>query len=96
MWGGGFGCAIGAAGGCTGGFPPVGCGGSFKDDADGLVSIDNVVPLEFLDSVSGTGGLAVEDSKVVCVGCGEELDALVLAGGFRAGAFPFDMGGVAI
>jgi len=58
------------------------------------VSIDDVVPLGFLDSASGVS-LHEEDTKVVCVGCREELDALVLAGGFRAGAFPFDMGGVA-
>jgi len=94
MWGGRFGCAIGAVGGGTGGFPPVGCGGSSEDDANGLMSIDDVVPLGSLDGVSGTS-LYEEDTEVVCVGCREELDALVLAGGFRAGAFPFDMGGVA-
>jgi len=49
--------------------------------------------LGFLDS--GAGGLVVEDNAVVCVGCGEELEALVLVGG-GAGAFPFDMGGVAV
>jgi len=32
---------------------------------------------------------------MVCVGRGEELEALVLVGG-GAGAFPFDMGGVAV
>ena len=95
MQGGGFGCAIGAVGGGTRGFPPGGCGGSFEDDADRLVSIDNVVPLGSLDSVGGTS-LHEEDTEVVYVGCREELDALVLAGGFRAGAFPFDTGGVAI
>jgi len=93
MWGGGFGCAIGAAGGGTGGFPPGGCGGSFKVDVDGLDLTGGVVPLGFLDS--GTGGLVVEDNATVCVGRGEELEALVLAGG-GAGAFPFDMGGVAV
>jgi len=48
--------------------------------------------LGFLDS--GAGGLVVEDSAAVCVGCGEELEVLVLVGG-GAGAFSFDMGGVA-
>jgi len=96
MQGGGFGCAIGAVGGGTGGFPPGGCGGSFKDDVNGLGLIDNVVPLGFLDGVGGTSNLVVEDSDVVCVGCREELDALVLVGGGGAGVFPFDMGGVAV
>ena len=96
MQGGGFGCAIGAAGGGTGGFPPGGCGGSFEDDINGLVSINDVAPLGFLDGVGGTGGLAVEDSDMVCMGCEEELDALVLAGSGGAGAFPFDTGGVAV
>ena len=81
-------------GGGTGGFPPGGCGGNFKDDANGLMLIDDVVPLGFLDS--GTGDLVVEDSEVVCVGHGEELDVLVLVGGGGAGAFPFDTGGVAV
>jgi len=94
MWGGRFGCAIGAVGGGTGGFPPGGYGGSFEDDVDGLVSIDNVVPLGSLDGAGGAG-LHEEDTEVVCVGCREELDALVLAGGFGASAFPFDVGGVA-
>jgi len=96
IWCGGFGCTIGATGGGTGGFPPGGCGGNFEVGADRLLLINNVVPLGFLDGVGGTGSLAVEDSEVVCVGCGEELDALVLAGGGRAGAFPFDMGGVVV
>jgi len=81
-------------GGGTRGFLPGGCGG-FKVDVDRLESIDDIVPLGFLVSAGGTG-LHEEDTKVVCVGCGEELDALVLAGSFRAGAFPFDAGGVAI
>jgi len=94
MRGGGFGCAIGAVGGGTRGFPPGGCGGSFKDDADGLVSINDVVPLGSLDSAGGTS-LHEEDTEAVCMGCREELDALVLVGGFRASAFPFDVGGIA-
>jgi len=49
--------------------------------------------LGFLDG--GAGGLVVEDNAMVCVGCGEELEALVLVGG-GAGAFPFDTGGVAV
>jgi len=96
MQGGGFGCAIGAAGGGTGGFPPGGCGSSFEVNVNGLLLINDVVPLGFLDGVGSTSGLAVEDSEVVCVGCREELDALVLVGGGRAGAFPFDMGGVVV
>ena len=47
----------------------------------------------FLDG--GAGDLVVEDNAVVCVGRGEELEALVRMGG-GAGAFPFDMGGVAV
>jgi len=95
MWGGGFGCAIGAAGGGARGFPPGGCGGSLEVDVDGLWPINDVVPLGFLDG--GTGDLAVEDSEVVCVGHREELaEALVLGGGAGAGCFPFDMGGVAV
>jgi len=90
--GGGFGCAIGAVGGGAGGFPPGGCGGSFEVDAGGLGLTSSVVPLGFLDG--GAGGLVVEDSAAVCVGCREELEVLVLVGG-GAGAFPFDMGGVA-
>ena len=58
------------------------------------MSIDDVVPLGSLDSAGGAG-LYEEDTEVVCMGCREELDALVLAGGFGAGAFPFDVGGVA-
>jgi len=91
--GGGFGCAIGAAGGGTGGFLPGGCSGSFEVDASGLDLTGGVVPLGFLDG--GTGGLVVEDNAMVCVGHGEELEALVLVGG-GAGAFPFDTGGVAV
>jgi len=91
--GGRFGCAIGAAGGGAGGFPPGGCGGSFKVDAGGLDLTSSVVPLGFLDS--GASGLVVEDNAAVCVDCREELEALVLVGG-GAGAFPFDMGGVAV
>jgi len=91
--GGGFGCAIGAAGSGAGGFPPGGCGGSFEVDAGGLGLTGSVVPLGFLDS--GAGGLVVEDKDVVCVGHEEEPEVLVLAGG-GAGAFPFDMGGVAV
>jgi len=93
IWGGGFGCAIGAAGGGVGGFPPGGCGGSFEVDASGLGLTGGVVPLGSLDS--SAGGLVVEDNAAVCVGCGEELEALVLVSG-GAGAFPFDMGGVAV
>jgi len=91
--GGGFACAISAAGGGTGGFPPGGCGGSFEVDASRLDLTSGVVPLGFLDS--GTSGLVVEDNAAVCVGCGEELEVLVLVSG-GAGAFPFDMGGVAV
>jgi len=91
--GGGFGCAIGAAGGSAGGFPPGGCSSSFEVDAGGLDLVGGVVPLGFLDG--GTGSLVVEDNAVVCVGRGEELEALVLVGG-GAGAFPFDTGGVAV
>ena len=47
----------------------------------------------FLDG--GASGLVVENNAVVCVGCEEEPEALVLVGG-GAGAFPFDMGGVAV
>jgi len=93
MHGGGFACAIGAAGGGTGGFPPGGCSGNFEVDAGGLDLTGGVVPLGFLDG--GTNGLVVEDNDVVCVNHREELEALVLAGG-GAGAFPFDMGGVAV
>jgi len=92
IWGGGFGCAIAVGGGGAGGFPPGGCGGSFEVDAGGLGLVGSAVPLGFLDS--GAGGLVVEDSAAVCVGHGEELEVLVLVGG-GAGAFPFDMGGVA-
>jgi len=91
--GGGFGCAIGAAGGGAGGFPPGGCGGSFEVDAGRLGLADSVFPLGFLDG--GAGGLVVEDNAMACVGCGEELEALVLVGG-GASAFPFDTGGVAV
>jgi len=96
MQGGGFGCAIGAVGvgGGTGGFPPGGCGGSFEVDANGLGLIGSVVPFGFLDG--GADGLVVEGSDVVCMGCKEELEILVLAGGgLGASAFPFDTGGVA-
>jgi len=93
IWGGGFGSAIGAAGGGAGGFPPRGCGGSFKVDAGGLGLTGGAVPLGFLDG--GAGGLVVEDNATVCVGCGEELEALILVGG-GASAFPFDTGGVAV
>jgi len=79
-------------GGGTGGFPPGGYGGSFEVDAGGLSLTSGVVPLGFLDG--GASGLVVEDSDAVCVGHGEELEALVLVGG-GAGAFPFDTGGVA-
>jgi len=91
--GGRFGCAIGAAGGSAGEFPPGGCGGSFEVDAGGLGLTGGVVPLGFLDG--GAGGLVVEDNATVYVGCREELEALVLVGG-GTGAFPFDMGGVAV
>jgi len=90
--GGGFGCAIGAAGGGTGGFPPGGCGGSFEVDAGRLGLVGGVFPLGFLDG--GAGDLVVEDNAMVCVGCREELEVLVFGGG--AGTFPFDMGGVAV
>jgi len=80
-------------GGGAGGFPPGGCGGSFKVDASGLDLTSGVVPLGFLDG--STSGLVVEDNAAVCVGRGEELEALVLVGG-GAGAFPFDTGGVAV
>ena len=93
IWGGRFGCAIGAVGGSAGGFPPGGCGGSFKVDAGRLGLTGSVVPLGFLDG--GASSLVVEDKDVVCVGRKEELEVLVLAGG-GAGAFPFDMGGVAV
>jgi len=91
--GGGFGCAIGAASGGAGGFPPGGCGGSFKVDAGGLGLAGGVFPLGFLDS--GADGLVVEDNAMVCVGRREELEVLVLVGG-GAGAFPFDTGGIAV
>ena len=91
--GGGFGCAIGAASGGAGGFPPGGRGGSFEVDAGGLCLIGGADPLGFLDS--GVGGLVVEDTATVCVDRGEELEALVRGGG-GAGVFPFDMGGVAV
>jgi len=93
IWGGGFGCAIGAAGGSAGGFPPGGCSGSFEVDAGGLDLTSGVVPLGFLDG--GASGLVVEDNAAVCVGHGEELEVLVLVGG-GASAFPFDTGGVAV
>jgi len=91
--GGGFGCAIGAAGGGAGGFPPGGCGGSFEVDAGGLGLVGGAFPLGFLDG--GAGDLVVEDIAVVCADRGEELEALVHVDG-GAGAFPFDMGGVAV
>jgi len=91
--GGGFGCAIGAAGGGTGGFPPGGCGGSFEVDAGGLDLTGGVVPFGFLGG--GAGGLVVEDNAAVCVGYREELEVLVLVGG-GASAFPFDTGGVVV
>ena len=91
MRGGRFGCAIGAAGGGAGGFPPGGCGGSFEVDVDGLEPDADGVPLGFRDDAGCTGGLVVEDRDV---GFGEELEVFVLGG--RAGAFPFDMGGVAV
>jgi len=91
--GGGFGCAIGAACGGGGGFLPGGCGGSFEVDAGGLGLAGGAVPLGFLDG--GASGLVVEDNAAVCVGHEEELEVLVLVGG-GAGAFPFDMGGVAV
>jgi len=93
MHGGGFACAIGAVGGGTRGFPPGGCGSSFKVGASRLDLVGGVVPLGFLDG--GTGNLVVEDNDVVCVGHKEELEAQVLAGG-GAGAFPFDTGGIAV
>jgi len=49
--------------------------------------------LGFLDG--GAGGLVVEDNAAVCVGRGEEPEALIRVGG-GAGAFPFDTGGVAV
>jgi len=79
--------------GGAGGFPPGGCGGSFEVDAGGLDLTSGAVPLGFLGG--GAGGLVVEDSAAVFVGCGEELEVLVLVGG-GAGAFPFDTGGVAV
>jgi len=80
-------------GGGAGGFPPGGRGGSFEVDAGGLVLASGVGPLGFLDA--GVGGLVEEDKDVVCMGCETELEVLVLVGG-GAGAFPFDMGGVAV
>jgi len=93
IWGGGFGCAIGAAGDGVGGFPPGGCGGSFEVDAGGLGLVGGAFSLGFLGG--GAGDLVVEGTAGVCVGCEEELEALVLVGG-GAGAFPFDTGGVAV
>jgi len=93
IWGGGFGCAIGAAGDGAGGFPPGGCGGSFEVDAGGLGLVGGAFPLGFLGGCAGD--LVVEDTAAVCVGRGEELEALVCGGG-GAGVFPFDMGGVAV
>jgi len=80
-------------GGGAGGFPSGGCSSSFEVDADGLGLVGGAFPLGFLDS--GAGGLVVEDNAAVCVGRGEGLEVLVLVGG-GAGAFPFDMGGVAV
>jgi len=80
-------------GGGTGGFPPGGCSGSFEVDAGGLDLVSGVVPLGFLDG--SASGLVVENNDTLCVGRREELEALVLAGG-GTGAFPFDMGGVAV
>jgi len=80
-------------GGSAGGFPPGGCSGSFEVDAGGLGLVNSVFPLGFLDG--SAGDLVVEDNAAVCVGRGEELEALVLVGG-GAGAFPFDTGGVAV
>jgi len=77
----------------AGGFPPGGCSGSFEVDAGGLGLVGGAFPLGFLDG--GAGGLVVEDNAAVCVGHREELEVLVLMGG-GAGAFPFDMGGVAV
>jgi len=91
--GGGFGCAIGAACGGAGGFPPGGRGSSFEVDTGGLSLTSGVVPLGFRDG--GASGLVAEDTVAACVGREEELEVLVLVGG-GAGAFPFDMGGVAV
>ena len=91
--GGGFGCAIAVGGGGAGGFPPGGCGGSLEVDAGGLGLVSSAFPLGFLGS--GAGDLVVEDTAVVCGGRGEEPEALVCVGG-GAGAFPFDIGGVAV
>jgi len=91
--GGGFGCAIGAACGGTGGFPPGGRGGRFEVDANGLSLVGGAVPLGFRDG--GTSGLVVEDTAAVFVGREEELEVLVLVGG-GAGVFPFDTGGVIV
>jgi len=60
IWGGGFGCAIGAVGGSARGFPPRGCGGSFEVDAGRLGLAGSVFPLGFLDG--GAGGLVVGDN----------------------------------
>jgi len=80
-------------GGGARGFPPGGYGGSFEVDAGGLGLVGGVFPLGFLGG--SAGDLVVEDTAAVCVGRGEELEALVLVGG-GAGAFPFDTGGVAV
>jgi len=80
-------------GGGVGGFPPGGCSGSFKVDAGGLGLAGSIFPLGFLDGSAGS--LVVEDNAAVCVGRGEELEALILVGG-GASAFPFDTGGVAV
>jgi len=80
-------------GGGAGGFPPGGCGGSFEVDADGLGLVGGAFPLGFLGG--GAGDLVAEDTATVCVGRGEEPEALVLVGG-GTGAFPFDTGGVAV
>jgi len=77
----------------AGGFPPGGCGSSFEVDAGGLGLAGGALPLGFL--VVGAGNLVVEDIVAVCVGRGEELEALIRVGG-GAGAFPFDTGGVAV
>jgi len=79
-------------GGGTGGFLPGGCGGSFEVDAGGLGLVGSIFPLGFLDG--GASDLVVGDNATVCVGRREELEVLVFGGG--AGAFPFDMGGVAV
>ena len=88
-----FCCAIGtAAGGGLGGFPPG--GGAFEVVVGAVGADDDAVPLVFLVGGGCAGDLFEEDTKEVCMGREELLDAFVLVGGMGAGCFPLDTGGV--